>query len=71
MAVELRCPECRTKLRLKETPDAGTEIECPKCGHGFPAPEADDGPKALPDEFRKNKSGKSDKPEASDAPAEP
>ena len=71
MAVELRCPECRTKLRLKETPDAGTEIECPKCGHGFPAPEADDGPKALPDEFRKNKSGKPDKPEAADAPAEP
>lgn len=39
MAVELRCPECRAKLKLGEAPDAGTEVECPKCGTVFPAPE--------------------------------
>jgi predicted Zn finger-like uncharacterized protein len=39
MAVELRCPECRTKLRLKTAPEAGTEVECPKCGSVFSAPE--------------------------------
>jgi hypothetical protein len=37
MAVEFRCPECRAKLRLPEAPDADAEIECPKCGHVFPA----------------------------------
>jgi hypothetical protein len=36
MAVELRCPECRTKLRLKAAPEPDAEIECPKCGHVFP-----------------------------------
>jgi len=39
MAVELRCPDCRAKLRLKAAPEAGTEVECPKCGTVFPAPE--------------------------------
>ena len=39
MAVELRCPDCRAKLRLKLAPEAGTEVECPKCGTVFPAPE--------------------------------
>lgn len=39
MSVELRCPDCRAKLRLGEAPDAGTEVECPKCGTVFPAPE--------------------------------
>src|SRR5262245_39399376 len=38
MAVELRCPECRAKLRLSAAPEEGSEIECPKCGHVFPAP---------------------------------
>ena len=37
MAVELRCPECRAKLRLPVSPEEGSEIECPKCGHVFPA----------------------------------
>jgi transcription initiation factor TFIIIB Brf1 subunit/transcription initiation factor TFIIB len=37
MAVELRCPECRAKLRLPVAPEEGSEIECPKCGHVFPA----------------------------------
>ena len=49
MTVELRCPECRAKLRLPEAPDAGTEVECPKCGTVFAAPEPesadDDAPK--------------------------
>lgn len=50
MAVELRCPECRAKLKLEEAPDAGTDVECPKCGTVFPAPEPeiedeDDAPK--------------------------
>jgi hypothetical protein len=45
MSVELRCPECRTKLRLKDAPEPGTDVECPKCGHAFPAPDAGDAPK--------------------------
>ena len=50
MAVELRCPDCRAKLRLKAAPEAGTEVECPKCGTVFPAPEPeaeDDTPKTT------------------------
>lgn len=37
MAVELRCPECRAKLRLPDAPEEGSEIECPKCGNVFAA----------------------------------
>jgi hypothetical protein len=44
MAVELRCPDCRAKLRLKVAPEAGTEVECPKCGTVFPAPEPEPEP---------------------------
>jgi hypothetical protein len=36
MAVELRCPECRAKLRLPVAPEPDSEIECPKCAHVFP-----------------------------------
>jgi hypothetical protein len=43
MAVELRCPDCRARLRLKESPDPGTEVECPECEHVFPAPDPDTG----------------------------
>jgi hypothetical protein len=43
MPVELRCPDCRAKLRLPDAPDPGTEVECPKCGHVFPAPDLDTG----------------------------
>jgi phage FluMu protein Com len=46
MAVELRCPDCRAKLRLKVAPEAGTEVECPKCGTVFAAPEPEPEPKA-------------------------
>jgi predicted Zn finger-like uncharacterized protein len=42
MAVEFRCPECRAKLRVPEAPDPGDDVECPKCGHVFPAPDLDD-----------------------------
>ncbi|HUR52779.1 MAG TPA: zinc-ribbon domain-containing protein, partial [Gemmataceae bacterium] len=46
MPVELRCPECRAKLRLKDAPEEGTEVECPKCGHAFPTPETEAKPAA-------------------------
>lgn len=36
MAVELRCPECRAKLRLKQAPEPDSEIECSQCGFVFP-----------------------------------
>ena len=37
MAFDLRCPDCRTKLRLDEEPDPDAPIECPKCGKTFTA----------------------------------
>ncbi len=42
MAIELRCPDCRAKLRLKAAPQPGTDIECPKCEAVFTAPDLDD-----------------------------
>ena len=42
MAVELKCPDCGSKLRLKQAPAPGTEIECPECAHVFGAPRIDD-----------------------------
>ncbi|HYH65362.1 MAG TPA: hypothetical protein VD866_11760 [Urbifossiella sp.] len=39
MAVELRCPDCRAKLKLKKAPEPGTEVECPECYAIFDAPE--------------------------------
>lgn len=39
MAVELRCPDCRAKLKLKKAPAPGTEVECPECYAVFDAPE--------------------------------
>jgi hypothetical protein len=35
MAVELRCPDCRAKLRLQVAPEPDSEIECSKCGSVF------------------------------------
>jgi len=58
MAVELRCPDCRAKLRLAEAPPAGDDIECPKCGNVFPAPE-DEAP---------NRPARKRKPSEEDAP---
>ncbi|AWM40780.1 hypothetical protein GobsT_06750 [Gemmata obscuriglobus] len=60
MAVELRCPECRAKLKLDDAPDAGTDIECPKCGTTFVAPEpaddeGDDRPKKKKSDDRPKK----------------
>lgn len=44
MAVELRCPDCRAKLKLKSAPEPGSEVECPECYAVFDAPDdADEG----------------------------
>ena len=64
MAVELRCPDCRAKLRLGEAPDPGTDVECPECNAIFPAPDSDTGD--VPDE-RGSKKAKKKKP-VEDAP---
>ncbi|MBN9119006.1 MAG: hypothetical protein J0I06_07570 [Planctomycetes bacterium] len=72
MAVELRCPDCRAKLRLKVAPDPGTEVECPKCGTVFPAPEPEPEPEEeAPKEKaeKKEKAGKQTKTKK--APAAP
>lgn len=39
MAFDIRCPECKAKLRLDEAPDPDTPIECPRCGSQFEAPD--------------------------------
>lgn len=39
MSVELRCPDCRAKLRLPKEPEPGTDVECPECDAVFPAPD--------------------------------
>jgi|GEM_PF-1111455 len=57
MAIELRCPDCRAKLRLPAAPEAGTEVECPKCGSAFPAPE----PEADEEAPKKKKAAESPK----------
>ena len=62
MAAELRCPECRAKLRLAEDPDPGTEIACPKCDHVFLAPDPDTGD--APDRPAKSKKPKADDDDA-------
>src|SRR5436305_13684541 len=43
MSVELRCPDCRAKLRLPTEPEPGTEVECPECNAIFPAPDLETG----------------------------
>ena len=74
MAVELRCPDCRAKLRLAETPEPGTEVECPECNAIFQAPDPDTG--EVPDERgkkkpkKKGKGGDAPKTEAGDKPKE-
>lgn len=66
MAVELRCPDCRAKLRLKTAPEAGTEVECPKCGTVFPAPE----PELEADEDAPKKKQKAEEEESEEKPDE-
>ncbi len=39
MAFDIRCPECKARLRLDEAPDPDTPIECPRCGSQFSAPD--------------------------------
>ncbi len=49
MAVELRCPDCRAKLKLKSAPEPGSEVECPECYAVFDAPgDDDDGGHGVP-----------------------
>lgn len=55
MAVELRCPDCRARLRLPEDPEPGTEIECPECNAVFQAPDPDAG--VAPDPRGKKSAG--------------
>lgn len=66
MSVELRCPECRTRLRLAEHPDPGTEVECPECTAVFAAPDPDTG--EVPD-ARGRKPAKRRPADADDRPA--
>ncbi|HVK12903.1 MAG TPA: hypothetical protein VM597_29390, partial [Gemmataceae bacterium] len=75
MAVELRCPKCKAKLRLPVEPEPDSEIECSKCEHVFPWEEnlvhagaADDG-----DRPRKKKAvgGEGAKKAAADKKAAP
>ena len=55
MPFDLRCPECRTKLRLDARPAPDAEVECPKCGGTFTPAE----------------SAAADKPAAGPKPAKP
>lgn len=63
MAVELRCPECRAKLRLQEAPETGAEVECPKCGTVFLAPEAKTDADEDTPKKKKKKEDQEEKPE--------
>jgi hypothetical protein len=38
MAFDVRCPECKVRLRLDEAPEPGVEIECPRCDASFMPP---------------------------------
>jgi hypothetical protein len=62
MAVELRCPECKAKLRLPVAPEPDSEIECPKCEHVFPCEEniVHAGAADEDDQPRKKKTGDAD-----------
>ena len=67
MAFDIRCPECKAKLRLDEAPDPDTPIECPRCGSTFAAPAADapapkKGGKAKADKPAKDKAAKGKMP---------
>lgn len=65
MAFELRCPDCGSKLRLPEAPEAGTEVECPKCTHVFTARTPDDDEAPRPKKRAPTAEGEA-KPKASD-----
>lgn len=67
MPVELRCPECRTRLRLAEHPDPGVEVECPECNAVFAAPDPDTG--EVPDARGKKPGKKRPRDDADDRPA--
>src|SRR5688572_6726557 len=71
MAVELRCPDCRAKLKLKEAPEAGTEVECPKCGTVFAAPEPEPEPEEDAPKEKAEKAEKKAKKKDKAAPGAP
>jgi hypothetical protein len=56
MAVELRCPDCRARLRLADEPEPGEDVECPECNATFPAPDPETG--EAPDSRGKKKKKK-------------
>jgi hypothetical protein len=73
MAVELRCPDCRAKLRLSEQPEPGTDVECPECNAVFPAPDPDTGetPDTRGKKEKKKKKKAADGAKKKDKPAAP
>ena len=48
MPFDLRCPDCRAKLRLDEKPGRDDPVECPKCGGTFTPAESAAADKAAP-----------------------
>src|SRR5688572_25912378 len=69
MAVELRCPKCKAKLRLPVEPEPDSEIECPKCEHVFPCEENVVHAGAAEDRPKKKKSAEAEEPKKAAAPA--
>jgi hypothetical protein len=69
MAVELRCPKCKAKLRLPIEPEPDSEIECPKCEHVFPCEENLVHAGAGDDRPKKKKADGDEKPKKAAEPA--
>lgn len=59
MSFEVRCPECRAKLRLDDEPAAVEAIECPRCGNHFEPAAA---PAAAPKKKKAKESAPGGKP---------
>jgi hypothetical protein len=77
MAVELRCPKCKTKLRLNMEVGPDMDIGCPECGHVFEVEEnmvgagAKASKKAKKGEAEIDEDEDEKKPEKKPAAAEP
>lgn len=63
MSFDVRCPECKAKLRLDDAPEPGTSIECPRCGSQFRAPKQG---VAAPAAKPKAEKSKKEKPKTSE-----
>lgn len=59
MSFDVRCPDCKARLRLDEEPDPKVEIECPRCEASFLPPKA---ASQKPQEKPKAEKPKGDKP---------